>query len=528
MSCSPAFWCRGWGDQDKVPALCWLPGLRGRPCGAGFVANSGSCATAGLSGLLASCLTAVERRVVKYCERVYERSGEDLFWSIGNSGGVLDKLKAGDFNATSLSACGFSALCTTLPRDLVEDKLVGLVEGAFRREGSPCLACGGGGAFFTSEKPKRYHAWSCQNVCGALAFLLDSVFVRFGAGLCGRVVGVPMGTSCAPLVADLFLFCYERDFMMSLSDDGRADVVDAFGTASRCLGGVLGVDDVYFENMVGQVCPLGLRLGGAGASGAGAAFLDLRLSISNGIVSTKIYDKRDDFDFEIVGFPFLGGGVPRSTSYGVCVSRLIRFARASSYVTDFSTRGGLLTQKLLKQGYRYHKLRETFSKFYRRCFDLVSKFQNGLGSLLRQGLSGPDFCGGLVCGLGGGVGSGGFSARFVEVISHYGKIGCGVGVLQRAACLMVNPITVGGFAFLFGCTPVGRTSGSVVVPTWGLVCWWGGGGLVLWLFVGPAGVCLLGFFCSGVQFGLLLSPYSCFISLLYLDLYVLGDDALIS
>ena len=117
--------------------------------------------------------------------------------------------------------------------------------------------------------------------------------------------------------------------------------------------------------MVSQIYPSELQLNKANASDTEAAFLDLHLSISNGIVSTKIYDKRDDFDFEIVNFPFLDGDVPRSTSYGVYISQLIRFARASSYVTDFNTRNKLLTQKLLKQGYRYHKLRKTFSKFYR-------------------------------------------------------------------------------------------------------------------------------------------------------------------
>ena len=94
--------------------------------------------------------------------------------------------------------------------------------------------------------------------------------------------------------------------------------------------------------------------------------------LSNDIVSIKIYDKRDDFDFEIVNFPFLDGDVPRFTSYGVYISQLICFARASSYVADFNTRNKLLTQKLLKQGYRYHKLRKTFSKFYRRYYDLIS------------------------------------------------------------------------------------------------------------------------------------------------------------
>ena len=130
-----------------------------------------------------------------------------------------------------------------------------------------------------------------------------------------------------------------------------------------------------------------------------------------------------------------------------------------------NTRNKLLTQKLLKQGYRYHKLRKTFSKFYRRYFDLISKFQVGLKSLLRQGLSEPDFYGDLVYKLKKIVGSNNFSAQFIKIISHYKKIGYNINVLQQTACLVVNPITVGNFAFLFNCTPVGRTSDSMMVPT---------------------------------------------------------------
>ena len=105
---------------------------------------------------------------------------------------------------------------------------------------------------------------------------------------------------------------------------------------------------------------------------------------------------RDDFDFDIVGFPFLDGGVPRSTSCGVYVSRLVRFAGVSGRVVDFIARNWGLAAGLLQRGYGCHKLRKTFSKFYRRHYELVSGFGVGLGTLLRQGLSGPGFCGGLV------------------------------------------------------------------------------------------------------------------------------------
>ena len=263
----------------------------------------------------------------------------------------------------------------------------------------------------------------------------------------------------------------------------------------------------------------------------------MHLSISNDIVSTKIYDKRDDFDFEIFNFPFLDGDVPRSPSYGVYISQLIRFARASSYVADFNTHNKLLTQKLLKQGYRYHKLRKTFSKFYRQYYEMISKFQVELKSLLRQGLLEPDFYGDLVYKLKKIVGSNNFSAQFIKIISHYKKIGYNINVLQQTACLVVNPITVGkNSKWVWS----GTLLSSFIVRRWvGLqtlwwfrlkdfIYWWDGRGLMLWLFVGPTGVYLLDFFCSGIQFNLLLSPYPCFISLLYLDLYVLGHDALIS
>ena len=140
-------------------------------------------------------------------------------------------------------------------------------------------------------------------MCEALTFLLDNNYIRFGFKLYRQIVGIPMGTNCAPLVAD----------------------------------------------------------------------------------------KRDDFDFDIVNFPFLDGDVPRSASYGVYISQPIRFARVSSYVDDFNTRNKVLTAKLLRQGYRYHKLCKAFSKFYRRHI-----YNVGLKTLLLQGLSEPEFNGDLV------------------------------------------------------------------------------------------------------------------------------------
>ena len=138
--------------------------------------------------------------------------------------------------------------------------------------------------------------------------------------------------------------------------DNQADVIEAFKSTSRYLDDLLNTDNPYFEGMVNQIYPPELQLNKANISDTEAPFLDLHLSVANGFVSSKIYDKRDDFDFDILNFPFLDGDVLRRASYGVYISQLIRFARDCNH---FNTRNKCLTAKLLQQGYRYHKLRKS-------------------------------------------------------------------------------------------------------------------------------------------------------------------------
>ena len=121
-------------------------------------------------------------------------------------------------------------------------------------------------------------------------------------------------------------------------------------------------------------------------------------------------------------------------------------------------------RNFLNKGIGIINFAKHFLKFYRRYYDLISKFQVGLKSLLRQGLSEPEFFCDLVYKLKKIVGSNNFSAQFIKIISHYKKIGYNINVLQQTSCLVVNPITVGSFAFLFNCTSVGQTSDSMTVP----------------------------------------------------------------
>ena len=151
--------------------------------------------------------------------------------------------------------------------------------------------------------------WSCQKVCDVLVYLLDNIFIIFGTKLYRQTIGIPMGTNCAPLVADLFLFCYERDFMKSLLHENQADIIEAFNSTSRYLDHLLNIDNIYFDQMVDRIYPTELQLNRANSSDTEAPFLDLNLCISDGTVSTKIYDKRR-FWFWYSQFYFYGWRCP--------------------------------------------------------------------------------------------------------------------------------------------------------------------------------------------------------------------------
>ena len=311
--------------QDRLPPLHWLPKLHKRPYKARFIANSSSCTTTVLSKLLTLCLTALKKHWIKYYDPVYERDGINYFWSIKNPNDVLNKFKSKNFQASKLSTYEFSTLYTTLPPHLIKDKLIDLINRTFIRENTQYLACNEESAFFTSDVYNNHNLWSCQKVCDALVYLLENIFIRFGTKLYRQTIGIPMGTNCTPLVADLFRFCYESNFMKSLSRGNQADIIEAFNSTSKYLDDLLNIDNFYFDQMVDRIYPTELQLNRANSSDTEAPFLDLNLCtcISNGTVSTKIYDKRDDFDFDIANFPFLDGDVPRRTSYGVYISQLI-------------------------------------------------------------------------------------------------------------------------------------------------------------------------------------------------------------
>ena len=177
-----------------------------------------------------------------------------------------------------MSTYDFSTLYTTVPHHLI-NKLIDLINRTFIRENTLYLACNEECALFTSDVYNNHNLWSCQKVCDALVYLLDNIFIRFGTKLYRQTIGIPMRTNCAPLVANLFLFCYERDFMKTLSRENQANIIEAFNSTSRYHDDLLNIDNIYFDKMVDRIYPSELQLNRANSSDTEAPFLDLNLCI---------------------------------------------------------------------------------------------------------------------------------------------------------------------------------------------------------------------------------------------------------
>ena len=216
-----------------------------------------------------------------------------------------------------------------------------------------------------------------------LEFLVDNIFVVFGGKVFQKIVGIPMGTNCAPLLADIFLYSYEAEFIQSLLSTGKTKLASQFNFTYRYIDDVLSINNP--ENYLGQMYPAELEIKDTTESNTSVSYLDLLLSIeSDGQLRISLYDKRDDFNFHITNFPFLSSNIPSSPAYDVFISQLIRYARACSSYECFILRAARLSSKLLRQGYVMERLKSSLRKFYGRYGDLIKHYEVSLSQMFHD------------------------------------------------------------------------------------------------------------------------------------------------
>ena len=172
-----------------------------------------------------------------------------------------------------------------------------------------------------------------------------------------------------------FLYSYENEFLDNMIRGGHKRLTRLFNLCYRYTDDLIVFNNKKFLDYLNEIYPSQLTVEKANKSDHLAVYLDLTFIIdSEGKLSTRLYDKRDDFDLHIVNFPFLSSNIPSGPSYGVYISQLIRYARCCSHYDDFRYRHKCLVDRLLSQGYMVLRLEKSFKKFYGRCQDLIEKY----------------------------------------------------------------------------------------------------------------------------------------------------------
>ena len=230
-------------------------------------------------------------------------------------------------------------------------------------------------AYFVKDESDAKQKFTHTDIIQMLNFLIDNIYIEFGGIIFQQTIGIPMGTNCAPLLADLFLYSYESDFIKRIKRNGAKKTCSSFNFTFRYIDDVLSLNNPRFGDYLDSIYPEELEIKDTTDTPKYSNYLDLRLEINDeNKLSTKLYDKRDDFNFPIVNFPFICSNIPTSPAYGVFVSQLVRYARACTMYKDFIERSSRLGSRLQRQGYLLPRLKAALKKFYGRHHDVIDRF----------------------------------------------------------------------------------------------------------------------------------------------------------
>ena len=212
-------------EELDLPHIYWIPKMHKDPYKHRFIAGSSKCSTKLLSILLTKLLTHIKQGLQKYCETAYLRSGVNQMWILKNSKELLDHLKSPNFNLiTNIKSFDFSTLYTTIPHQKLKSRLATIIRNSFLHKNGnrryKNFVLGREGPYFVKEHSDAKNKYTEEDIIKMLEFLVDNIFVVFAGKVFQQIVGIPMGTNCAPLLADIFLYSYEAEFIQSLLSAG--------------------------------------------------------------------------------------------------------------------------------------------------------------------------------------------------------------------------------------------------------------------------------------------------------------------
>lgn len=303
-------------------------------------------------------------------------------WIVDNSMDVMQKITNLKEPARNIRTYDFSTLYTSLPHRKLKEKLAWVISQCFDDGARKFIKINGNSAHWSKSRGNNNQCWDKDELIKHVNWLIANIYVVCGDSMFKQVIGIPMGTDCAPFLANLFLFAYEYEWLTKKYESKDYDTLKKFNDCCRYLDDLMCINnDQLMDTVMTEIYPKELVLTSDGAVSQ-CHYLDLDLEIRNGKIHSKLYDKRDAFGFSIVNYPYLSGNIPTKESYGVFVSQLIRYARCCMSAVDFISRTKILVRKLTNQGFKKPRLRRVFEKFAANYYELLFKYNKSLKYLL--------------------------------------------------------------------------------------------------------------------------------------------------
>ena len=261
----------------------------------------------------------------------------------------------------------FSTLYTNIPHDKLKERMAKVIGDAYDGDGRKYISVYTSGASFVNNPKSTTKAYTKEQLIDMVNYLIDNCYVTCGDSLFRQKIGIPMGTDCAPFLANLFLFSYENEWMMRMKQTDP-HLARQFSNSVRYIDDLLTINnDGLMKKHMNEIYPEELELKHENSEcDKSASYLDLQLDVVNDEIVTSLYDKRDDFPFKIVNFPDLSGNIPKDGSYGVFIAQTLRYAKACAKYTHFMDRTLTLKRQLVQQQFEPKVLDRKLQKWMER------------------------------------------------------------------------------------------------------------------------------------------------------------------
>ena len=361
--------------HNKLPFLYLTAKMHKIPVNSRFITSSKLCTLSELSEKVGLCLKGLLKSSKNYSKYDSKyQSHMKNYYIIDNNIDVINFLnQCNKLNKKhkSVATYDFKTLYTSIPHDLLKKQLKRFIERIFKRKGKKFIVANKKGGYFTNKKK----GFSMKQLIEAINFVIDNSYVVFGGKIFRQIIGIPMGTNCAPYLANIFLHMYEVDFIEKLNEEGKHKVSSLLNNTFRYQDDCIVLNDCkQFSRYIDSIYPEEMVLENTNVSRLESNYLDLCITLNNGNFSYKSYDKREDYTFDVIKYPDLSGNIPFNPAYGVFISQCKRFAEVNSSLECFVSDICMLQTRLVKQGFLRSKLRDKFNTFANNNFYSWSKF----------------------------------------------------------------------------------------------------------------------------------------------------------